>query len=163
MAPGAGKVPPHPLVIDISSKAETAREAIARAKLVITSAAPLSSWWPTADAAAEAALTTTASVAGVGAAKRTAGLIPMCHALALDFCSVSVSRPGLDGKGWSVAVEARARTLARTGVEMEALVGASVAALTLYDMLKGKVGGPGSMHVERVELVSKTGGASSSK
>ena len=87
----------------------------------------------------------------------------MCHTLALEFCSVTVSRPGEHQCGWCVTVEATARTLARTGVEMEALTGASVAALTLYDMLKGKVKGLGPMYVERVELVSKTGGASSSK
>ena len=74
----------------------------------------------------------TARLAGIQAAKRTAELIPLCHPLALSFVDVSISLAGE-----AVEIEAEARTSGQTGVEMEALTAASVAALTVYDMVKG--------------------------
>jgi len=99
-----------------------------------------------------------AVVAGVMGAKRTSELVPMCHAVPLDKVDVdlSVVVGGSDAAaGVVVVVECRAWATHRTGVEMEALVGASVAALTLYDMLKAASHG---IRIERVELVEKTGG-----
>ena len=93
-----------------------------------------------------------ARIAGIQAAKRTADLIPLCHPLPLTFVDVQASiEPGLN---W-VRLVAEARTFARTGVEMEAMTAASVAALTVYDMVKGieqdvQIGG--------VHLISKSGG-----
>ena len=156
---GSVQHPPHPQVVDISHKGCTVREAVAVASLVVEGSATLP-WWP-ADPAEEATLTTTASVAGIAAAKQTPTLIPMCHAVALSSCRVTVARPSLQpgGSAWVVGVQATAKTLSRTGVEMEALVAASVCALTLYDMLKGKVP-QSAMRVEQVRVLSKVGGKS---
>jgi len=90
----------------------------------------------------------TAQLAGIQAAKRTSDLIPLCHPLPLTHVSVS-----LDVGSDSVSIEATAETTAQTGVEMEALVAASVAALTVYDMAKAVDKG---MVVEDVRLVEKT-------
>ena len=154
--------PPYPQVVDVHAKAQTLREAIATATLCVRgdAAAAACTFWPS-DPADEACLTTTASVAGVAAAKGTSSLIPMCHNLGLEHASIRVGRPQRCGtSGWTVTVESTARTLARTGVEMEALVGASVAALTLYDMLKAKLP-PTALSLENVKLISKVGGKSS--
>jgi cyclic pyranopterin phosphate synthase len=90
----------------------------------------------------------TAQLAGIMAAKRTADLIPLCHPLPLTHVEVS-----LDIAGDAVEIRAAAETAAQTGVEMEALVAASVAALTVYDMAKAIDKG---MIVEHVRLVEKT-------
>lgn len=90
----------------------------------------------------------TAQLAGIQAAKRTSELIPLCHPLPLTHVSVS-----LDVGDEVVVIEASAETTAQTGVEMEALVAASVAALTVYDMAKAVDSG---MVVEDVRLVEKT-------
>ncbi len=161
LAAGTAASPPLPQVIDVSAKAATAREAVARASLRVSTALPLRAWWPAGDAAAEASLCATASVAGALAAKRTAELLPMCHGLALEHCAVVVARPAACSSGsgsWVIAVTATARTLARTGVEMEALLGASIGALTLYDMLKGSVT-HGALALEQVQLLRKSGGS----
>jgi cyclic pyranopterin phosphate synthase len=94
-----------------------------------------------------------ARLAGIMAAKRTGWLIPLCHDLPLDAVSVSFRFPDAT----SVAIEAEARATARTGVEMEALVAVSVAALTIYDMCKAVDRG---MVVERIRLEEKSGGRS---
>jgi cyclic pyranopterin phosphate synthase len=93
-----------------------------------------------------------ARVAGIMAAKRTWELIPMCHPLPLSYVDVSVT---IEAEG--AAIEATAATTAGTGVEMEAMTAASVAALTVYDMTKALDKG---IVIERVELVEKTGGKS---
>jgi cyclic pyranopterin monophosphate synthase len=92
----------------------------------------------------------TARIAGIQAAKRTAELIPLCHPLPLSFADVRIE-VGDD----RVEIEAEARTSAQTGVEMEALTAASVAALTVYDMVKGIERG---VTIEGVRLLEKTGG-----
>jgi cyclic pyranopterin phosphate synthase len=97
-----------------------------------------------------------AVLAGIMGAKRTAELIPLCHPLALDDCSVEVkARPARPDGSVEVEIHCRARTRARTGVEMEALTGASVAALTLYDMGKAVTHG---ILIREVRLLEKTGG-----
>ncbi len=93
-----------------------------------------------------------ARIAGIQAAKRTPELIPLCHSVALSHVAVE-----LTPKRGGVAIRATAETVAGTGVEMEALTAASVAALTLYDMLKAIERG---MEIESVRLVEKSGGRS---
>ncbi len=92
----------------------------------------------------------TARIAGIQAAKRTSELIPLCHPLPLSFVDVRIEVGDTE-----VAVEAEARTSAQTGVEMEALTAASVAALTVYDMVKGIERG---VEIGGVMLLEKTGG-----
>ena len=92
----------------------------------------------------------TARLAGIQAAKRTAELIPLCHPLALSFVDVRIEVGATE-----VSIETEARTSAQTGVEMEALTAASVAALTVYDMVKGIERG---VEIAEVKLVQKTGG-----
>ena len=94
-----------------------------------------------------------ARLAGIMAAKQTAQLIPLCHTLALDAVSVTFDFPD----AVTVAISAEARATARTGVEMEALVAASIAALSIYDMCKSM---DREMVVERVRLEEKSGGRS---
>ena len=96
----------------------------------------------------------TARIAAIQAAKRTGEWIPLCHPLALDGVDVEL-RP--DAAASRVAIEVRVEAHARTGVEMEALVAAAAAGLTIYDMCKAVDRG---MTVERVRLVSKSGGKS---
>ena len=95
-----------------------------------------------------------ARIAGIMAAKRTSDFIPLCHPLALTKVQVDFElSPALPG----VRVEAMAKALGQTGVEMEALTAVSVACLTLYDMLKARDRG---MRIEGIRLLSKTGGKS---
>jgi cyclic pyranopterin phosphate synthase len=97
-------------------------------------------------------LVSTARIAGIQAAKRTAELIPLCHPLPLSFIDVEVL---VDPEAGAVSVRAEARTSAQTGVEMEALTACSVAALTVYDMVKGVERG---VTIEQLRLLEKTGG-----
>jgi cyclic pyranopterin phosphate synthase len=92
----------------------------------------------------------TARLAGIQAAKRTAELIPLCHPLPLSFVDVRIEVGDTE-----VEIETEARTSARTGVEMEALTAASVAALTVYDMVKGIERG---VEIAAVRLIEKSGG-----
>lgn len=94
-----------------------------------------------------------ARCAGILAAKRTSELIPLCHSLALDQVEIAIEPLESD----RLEVRCRARTTARTGVEMEALTGAALAALTVYDMTKALDKG---IQIERLELLEKTGGKS---
>ncbi len=96
----------------------------------------------------------TARIAGIGAAKRTGELIPLAHPLGLDFVDVEGA---VDTAGGLVTLTAEAGTTARTGVEMEAMTACAVAALTVYDMVKGLEKG---VSIETIELISKTGGKS---
>ena len=138
-------------MVDVSDKPATDRVAVARGRLVM------------APATLELALTGTgkkgevrsvAEIAGVMAAKRTSDLIPMCHPLAISSVKVEVD-PSSDGSG--LEVTARVKTTGPTGVEMEALTAASVALLTLYDMLKAA---DKAMVIEAVRVIEKSGGAS---
>jgi cyclic pyranopterin phosphate synthase len=140
-------------MVDVSQKEPTVRDAVAEATVRMAAAtmrALRDGSAPKGDVLA------TARIAGIQASKRTSELIPLCHPLPLDAVSVELV---LDDAEPVVRVTARARTTARTGVEMEALVAASVAALTLYDMLKAIDRG---MEIEKVRLVEKHGGQSGS-
>lgn len=95
-----------------------------------------------------------ARLAGIQAAKRAGELIPLAHPLPLTSTDVQAS---VDAQGGVVRIEAEARTIGRTGVEMEAMTAAAVAALTVYDMVKGLERG---VRIERVELMEKSGGNS---
>ncbi|SEH85848.1 cyclic pyranopterin monophosphate synthase subunit MoaC [Paracoccus alkenifer] len=139
-------------MVDVSGKPATAREAVAQA-VVIMSPDTLAL---AQGGAAKGDVLGVARLAGIMGAKRTADLIPLCHPLPLDKVSVDlVADPALPG----VRITATARTTGRTGVEMEALTAASVAALTVYDMLKAA---QKDMRIEGVRLLRKTGGKSGS-
>lgn len=92
----------------------------------------------------------TAIIAGIMAAKKTGDLIPLCHPLGLDNCNVAISLNGHD-----VVIDCTASITAKTGVEMEALVGASIAALTVYDMCKAM---SHDIVIKETKLIEKTGG-----
>jgi cyclic pyranopterin phosphate synthase len=136
-------------MVDVSSKEVTRRRALARAFVRMapqTAAAVASGDAPKGDVLG------VARIAGIQAAKQTGALIPLCHPLGLDH--VDVRAEVVEG---GVAIEAEAAVEGRTGVEMEAMVAASVAALTIYDMVKGIERG---VAIESVELVAKSGGRS---
>lgn len=138
-------------MVDVGDKTKTARIARARAVLRMSAHARevlLSGNVPKGDALA------TARIAGIQAAKRTSELIPLCHPLAITGCDVRFE-PGSDDQ--RLIVHASVRCADRTGVEMEALTAATVAALTLYDMLKAI---DRAMAIEEVVLVEKQGGKS---
>ena len=136
-------------MVDVSAKPVTAREAVARCRIRIAAPAlrlALSGRLPKGGVAEVARL------AGILAAKRTAEAIPLCHPLPLTHVDVDV-RPRKDG----FDLEARVRTEARTGAEMEALHAVAVAALTVYDMVKAA---DKAMTITDIRLVKKTGGRS---
>jgi cyclic pyranopterin phosphate synthase len=138
-------------MVDVSGKESTAREAVAAGRIVMQ---PQTLALAISGRGKKGEVMTTAEIAGVMAAKRTSELIPMCHPLAISSVKVRVE-PSTDGTGLEVV--ARVKTTGPTGVEMEALTAASVALLTLYDMLKAADKG---MTIEAVRLISKSGGAS---
>lgn len=138
-------------MVEVAAKPETAREGVARGLLTM---APETLALAMGGGGAKGDVRAVAEIAGVMAAKRTSDLIPMCHPLMLTSVRVVVE-PSDDGAG--LAVTATVRTTGRTGVEMEALTAATVALLTLYDMLKAA---DRAMTLEAVGLVSKSGGAS---
>ena len=141
----------HARMVDVSDKAVTTREAVAEGYLRM---APATLGLARTGAGRKGDVFAVAEIAGVMAAKKTAELIPLCHPLALSNVEVQVEAAA-DGSG--LRVQARVRTTGPTGVEMEALTAASLACLTLYDMLKAA---DKAMTIEGVRLLSKTGGAS---
>lgn len=137
-------------MVDVSGKPATVRVAVAEATLRLDAAVRaqlMAGQLPKGDALA------TARVAGIQAAKETSRLIPLCHALSLSQVAVDFAPSGDD----AVHVTATAKTTGPTGVEMEALVAASLAALTLYDMCKAACRGAA---IENVRLLHKSGGKS---
>ena len=138
-------------MVDVSDKAPTAREALAKGLIRM---APATLALAVSGQGKKGEVMATAEIAGVMAAKRTSDLIPMCHPLSLSSVKVRVN-PSTDSSG--LEVSARVKTTGPTGVEMEALTAVSVALLTLYDMLKAA---DKAMTIEAVRLVEKTGGAS---
>jgi cyclic pyranopterin phosphate synthase len=138
-------------MVDVSTKAETPREAIARAVLKMR---PSTLRAVRRGNAPKGDVLGVARTAGILAAKRTSELIPLCHPLRLTRVDVQFDRRGRPGE---LGVEARVRTVDKTGVEMEALTAVSVAALTVYDMVKALEKG---VTIARVQLVEKRGGKS---
>jgi cyclic pyranopterin phosphate synthase len=138
-------------MVDVTDKAVTEREARAEATIRMAPATLkmiIDGEHPKGDVLA------TARIAGIMAAKRTHDLIPLCHALNLTSVKVELT-PGEDGA--SVHIITRCKLAGQTGVEMEALTAASIAALTLYDMCKAVDRG---MTVDQVRLLEKRGGRS---
>ena len=138
-------------MVDVSDKPSTERIAVAKGRIVMK---PETLQLALAGTGKKGEVRAVAEIAGVMAAKRTSDLIPMCHPLAISSVKVEVD-PSADGSG--LEVTARVKTTGPTGVEMEALTAASVALLTLYDMLKAADKG---MTIEGVRLIEKSGGAS---
>ncbi|MFV0415978.1 MAG: cyclic pyranopterin monophosphate synthase MoaC [Chthoniobacterales bacterium] len=141
----------HPRMVDISQKAITTREAIARTEVVF----PETIWKilsQNAFATKKGSLLDVARIAGTMAVKHTADWIPFCHTLPIDGCDFTITA---EEKICRLIITCRVNTTARTGVEMEALTGASAAALTIYDMSKSLGHG---LEITSTRLLSKTGG-----
>lgn len=138
----------HARMVDVSDKASTTRTAKAESSVRL----PVEVQAALAQGVGKGDPIAVAELAGIMAAKRTPDLIPLCHPLPLSSVEVRGER-----RGSSVRFESTCKTTAATGVEMEALTAASVAALTLYDMLKGAGKG---MVIESIRLLSKDGGKS---
>jgi cyclic pyranopterin monophosphate synthase len=138
-------------MVDVGAKPQTARRAVARA---IVRMDPATAARVAAGDAPKGDVLGTARIAGIQGAKRTGELIPLCHPLALDHVDVEAQ---VDPAAGTVTITAEARVTARTGVEMEALTAASVAALTVYDMVKGLEKG---VEIASVVLLEKSGGRS---
>jgi len=137
-------------MVDVSDKAQTVREAVAEARvrmLPTTLQMIVDGEHPKGDVFA------VARIAGIQAAKKTADLIPLCHPLMLTSVKVELQADGED----AVLIRARCKLTGQTGVEMEALTAASVAALTIYDMCKAVDRG---MVMEATRLIEKRGGKS---
>ncbi|MFI5309256.1 MAG: cyclic pyranopterin monophosphate synthase MoaC [Polyangiales bacterium] len=138
-------------MVDVSGKAITQRLAVARGRVVMqpsTLALVLSGQAPKGDVLA------VARVAGIQAAKKTPELIPLCHTITLTGVEVDFTPNAAAGE---LDIEARVQALDRTGAEMEALTAVSVAALTIYDMLKAV---DRAIRIERIALHEKLGGKS---
>ena len=142
----------HPRMVDVGNKAVTAR--VARAACRISMEPSLIASFESGDLKTKkGSVVQTATIAGIMAAKQTAGIIPMCHPLPLDHCAVEITPHDAS----SLLVSCLCKTSAKTGVEMEALTGASVAALTIYDMCKSV---DPNMTISELHVIEKTGGKS---
>jgi cyclic pyranopterin monophosphate synthase len=138
-------------MVDVGDKPATDRRAVARA---VVRMSPETAATVQAGDAPKGDVLGTARIAGVLAAKRTGELIPLCHPLGLDHVDVDAQ---VDAAAGTVTLTAEARVTARTGVEMEAMTAVSVAALTVYDMVKGLERG---VEIASVALLEKSGGRS---
>ena len=137
-------------MVDVSGKVVTPRVARAVAVVRMTPEVrdlALAGGMPKGD------VVTVARIAGIQAAKETSRLVPLCHPIALTHAQVDFEAVDADG----IRIVAEARTVAGTGVEMEAMTAAAVAGLTIYDMVKGACRGA---RIEAVELLHKSGGKS---
>jgi cyclic pyranopterin phosphate synthase len=134
-------------MVDVGDKQASDRRALARA---VVRMAPETAAAVARGDAPKGDVISTARIAGIQAAKRTAELIPLCHPLALSFVDVRI-----EVRDDRVEIETEARTTGPTGVEMEALTAASVAALTVYDMVKGIERG---VEIAEIVLLEKSGG-----
>jgi cyclic pyranopterin phosphate synthase len=141
----------RPRMVDITAKADTARQAIAKGSIHMK---PQTLALIRAGQVAKGDVLSVAQVAGVMAAKKTHELIPLCHPLLLTDIDVQLEP---DKKESALHITASVRTTGKTGVEMEALTAVAVAALTVYDMCKAVDRG---MRIEGVRLARKSGGKS---
>lgn len=138
-------------MVDVSAKGETLREAVARGKVLMKP--------ETVGAVEEASLSkgdvlAVAKIAGILAAKKTGDLIPLCHPLELTGIEIVFSTDRAKGE---ITIEAKVKTVGKTGVEMEALTAVSAAALTIYDMCKAA---DRAMVLSDIKLIRKSGGRS---
>jgi cyclic pyranopterin phosphate synthase len=141
----------RPRMVDVSAKPATARHAVAEAEVAVsaeTMSLVIDGGGPKGD------VLSVAELAGVMGAKRTSELIPLCHPLALTDLAVTITP---DRAAGVLRIRAEAATTGPTGVEMEAMTAASVAALTVYDMVKGVERG---VEVRAIRLLAKSGGRS---
>jgi cyclic pyranopterin phosphate synthase len=138
-------------MVDVGAKADSERVAVARGRITMR---PETLALIQSGTVKKGDVLTVAQVAGIQAAKRTHELIPMCHPLLLTHVAVDLTSGQGEGAAW-IDVEATVRTTGKTGVEMEALTAASVAALTVYDMCKAADRG---MCITELRLVYKHGG-----
>jgi len=138
-------------MVDVGAKAATRREAVARGSVRMS---PDALEQIAANRVAKGDVLTVAQVAGIQAAKRTSELIPLCHPLPLDSIDVALE---VDREAGHVAIEARARCRAATGVEMEAMTAVAVAGLAVYDMIKAV---DREAIVGEIRLIRKSGGKS---
>jgi cyclic pyranopterin phosphate synthase len=138
-------------MVDVGDKPSTDRRAVARAVVRVS---PQTAALVAAGNAPKGDVLSVARIAGIQGGKRTSELIPLCHPLALSFLGVEAS---IDVDAGEITILAEARTTGPTGVEMEALTAASVAALTVYDMVKGVQRGA---EIVSIALESKSGGRS---
>jgi len=138
-------------MVDVGAKRATRREAVARGSVTLSSEAFA---LVRDNRLAKGDVLTVAQIAGIQAAKRTWELVPLCHPLPLDAVEVRLE---LDARRHRVLIEARARTRAATGVEMEALTAAAVAGLAVYDMVKGV---DRAARIDDLRVVRKSGGKS---
>jgi cyclic pyranopterin monophosphate synthase len=137
-------------MVDVSHKPESTRRAVAEARVEF----PPGLLGPIlADGGPKGAITEVARIAGIQAAKQTGHLIPLCHPLGLDWVEIRFEKEGDD----VLRVECEAACQGRTGVEMEAMTGAALAALTIYDMTKALNKG---IRLSGVQLLEKSGGKS---
>jgi len=142
----------NPAMVDVSGKQVTVRTAVAVAEVVLPP--EILPHLREGDLRSpKGPVFQTAILAGTMAAKQTAGLIPLCHPLPLESVHIAIPPP----KDGTLHIEATVKTSSKTGVEMEALVAASVAALTVYDMCKSF---SPAMEIRRVRLMEKRGGKS---
>jgi cyclic pyranopterin phosphate synthase len=138
-------------MVDVSDKAETERVAVARGAVIM---APETLALIRAGNVKKGDVLPVAQLAGIMGAKKTPDLIPLCHPLALSSVKVELS---IDETRSAVAIEATCKLKGRTGVEMEALTAVSVAALTVYDMVKAV---DKTMRITEIRLTHKSGGKS---
>jgi cyclic pyranopterin monophosphate synthase len=136
-------------MVDVSGKEVTARQAVARGRITVS---PAAMRLARSGGLRKGGVVEVARLAGILAAKRTAEAIPLCHPLPLAHVDVDVT-----ARGAGFDIEARVRTEARTGAEMEALHAVAVAALTVYDMVKAA---DKAMTINDIRVVEKTGGKS---
>jgi cyclic pyranopterin phosphate synthase len=140
----------NPAMVDVSAKSTSLRTAKARAVVVLPDAVwtqlEKQSWQ-----SAKGGIFQTAILAGVMAAKKTGELIPLCHPLPLDHCGIDIEVH----QAGEIRITCSARVGAKTGVEMEALTGATLAALTVYDMCKALAP---DIVIREIRLLEKTGG-----
>ncbi len=153
--PGLTHIDPvsnQPAMVDVSAKAVTLRTAMARATVVLGDA--IMQQFTNGDIQTKKGpVFQTAIIAGTMAAKKTSELIPFCHPIGLDNCKLSIEVNNQQ----EVEIECTTMVMAKTGVEMEALTGATVAALTIYDMCKAL---SHDIVIRETRLIEKTGGKS---
>ena len=139
----------NPKMVDVSEKKQTTREAIASGEIIMNKEAFLSVINQTNK---KGAVLQTAIIAGIMGSKKTSELIPMCHNILIDAVDIDI-----ESFEYGFRVIAKAKTTAKTGIEMEALVAVNVALLTIYDMLKAI---DKKMVITDIKLLKKTGGKS---
>ena len=145
----------HPAMVDVGEKAATLRVATARS-IVVMPHVVMDKFANGDIQSKKGSVFQTAIIAGIMAAKKTGDLIPLCHPLGLDNCKVNIHV----NEQKEVIVDCTASITAKTGIEMEALVGASIAALTIYDMCKAL---SHDIVIKETKLMEKTGGKSDFK